>query len=99
MLVVKRISYFKEKVRFALHNTESIRRLLHKKDLSEEEFHHLFTRMTRLECIQMQIWLIKENKELVDKIIKELDENCSNISIPKEFDSKSFFERNFHSNK
>lgn len=89
MLVVKWLSYLRERIRFASHNTESIKNLLKKDNLSEKEFQQLFYRMNNLECIQMQLLLMKKNPEVVDKIIKDMEQKCANIPIPDDFDSKN----------
>lgn len=95
MIVIKWIKYLKERVRFALHNSESIRRLLKKNEITEIEFQYLFSRMIHLECPQMQVMLIIKNKVLVDKMIKDMEENCSKISIPEKFDSKHLLKQIF----
>lgn len=64
-----RIKYFKEKLRFASHNSEYYRNLLKKQNLSESEFKKLFVRMEQLECMQMQLHLIKNNQDLVNQIL------------------------------
>lgn len=67
MIIVFR--YFKERLRFTLHNTRSFRDLLKKENLSEKDFEKLFMRLTYLNCFQMQLQLIKKHHDLVNKII------------------------------
>lgn len=63
------IKYFKEKLRFESHNSEYYKKLLKKQDLLESEFEKLFVRMEQLDCMQMQLQLIKNNQDLVNLIL------------------------------
>lgn len=67
MIIVFR--YFKERLRFTLHNTRSFRDLLKKENITEKDFEKLFMRMTYLNCFQMQLQLIKKHHDLVNRII------------------------------
>lgn len=87
------ISYFKERLRFSLHNAKSTRNLLKKDTLSEKEFEQLFTRMTHLECVQMQLKLMDRHPILVNKIIYDFQRKYSHVSIPKEFDSNRLLQK------
>lgn len=77
--------YFRERLRFYQHNTRSYRALVKKEDLTEKEFEKLFIRMTDLECIQMQLRLIKKNQDLVNKMLPDDKESILRKSSIKNY--------------
>lgn len=87
MKAINYIRYLKKRLRFALHNSKSTRQLLKNEVLTQKEFEQLFQRMTHLECVQMQLQLIKRNQKLVNQMVHDFEQKYANIEIPKEFNS------------